>query len=114
MARGELAVVGDSTSVAGWAPLGFATFPVTVSAETRALWPELVGGRFAVVLLTEIAYEDVADLLAERVDEPLPVISVIPGAGGEGGRAGKRLDAAIERALGTKLSGHEGTVDDEG
>lgn len=114
MATREIAVVGDSTSVAGWAPLGFATYPVVFRDETRALWPELISGRFAVVFVADIAYADLEDLISERVDEPTPIFSPIPGAGSSGGAAGRRIDAAIERALGTKLTGSEGTVDDEG
>ena len=63
MAR--IAIVGDSTSVAGFRPLGFAMFPVERAEEARDLWPELVGGEYGVVFVTEPVYAAVEDLAAE-------------------------------------------------
>lgn len=98
-----IAVVGDAVSVAGFRPLGIATFPVERPQDARDIWPELAGGRFAVVFVTEAVYEAVADLAAETADRPVPAVTVIPGVGGAGGVGGAKLERAIERALGTKM-----------
>lgn len=97
----KIAIVGDATSVAGFRPLGLAVFPVSAPADAREIWPELAGGDYAVVLVTEPVYEKLADLVVERIDEPIPAVTVIPGAGSPGGVGQAKLDAAIERALGT-------------
>jgi len=100
---GKVAVVGDATSVAGFRPLGFAVFPLEHADEARALWPELAGGDYSVVFVTEPVYEAIGDLAAEVADSPLPAVTVIPGVGSAGGVGEAKLARAIERALGTKV-----------
>jgi vacuolar-type H+-ATPase subunit F/Vma7 len=98
-----VAIVGDATSVAGFGPLGLAVFAVEDPREARELWPELSGGRYGVVFVTEPVYAAVADLAAETADRPVPAVTVIPGAGSPGGVGREKLDRAIVRALGTTV-----------
>jgi len=99
----KVAIVGDAVSVAGFRPLGFATFAVERPVEARKHWAELKGGQFAVVFVTEPVYDEISDLIAETADAPVPAVTVIPGAGTAGGVGGAKLERAIERALGTKM-----------
>jgi len=99
----RVAIVGDAVSVAGFRPLGFATFAVERPAEARSHWQRLAGGEYAIVFVTEPVYDAIADLVAETADAPVPAVTVIPGAGSAGGVGGAKLDKAIERALGTKM-----------
>lgn len=99
----KIAIVGDAVSVAGFRPLGMSTFAVERPAEARLLWPELSGGAYGVVFVTEQVYEAIEDLVAETADRPLPAVTVIPGVGSAGGVGGAKLERAIERALGTKV-----------
>ncbi|MCE5191036.1 MAG: hypothetical protein LLG08_04655 [Actinomycetia bacterium] len=101
MAR--IAIVGDSTSVAGFRPLGFAVFPVQRAQDARELWSELAGGRYGVVFVTEPVYSAIEDLVAEVIGQPIPAVTVIPGAGSAGGVGGAKINRAIERALGTSM-----------
>ncbi len=98
-----VAIVGDAVSVAGFRPLGLATFPIERPEDARALWARLSGGEFAVVFVTEPVYEALAELVDEVADQPVPAVTVIPGAGSKGGVGGAKLERAIERALGTKM-----------
>jgi vacuolar-type H+-ATPase subunit F/Vma7 len=107
MRPAKVAVVGDATSVMAFGSLGFAVFAVEAPAQARGLWPRLGGGEYGVVLLTEEIFEATADLVRAGRDAPLPAVTVIPGAWTEGGAAQARLDAAIERALGTKAYARE-------
>ncbi|MBA4369998.1 MAG: hypothetical protein C0418_00255 [Coriobacteriaceae bacterium] len=100
---GKVAMVGDTTSVAGFRPLGFAVFGVERPEQARELWPELVSGTFDVVFVTEPVYEAVADLASEVADRPVPAVTVVPGVGSSGGVGEAKLARAIERALGTKV-----------
>jgi V/A-type H+-transporting ATPase subunit F len=99
----RIAIVGDSTSVAGFRPLGFAVFPVERAEEARDLWADLVGGGYGVVFVTEPVYAAVEDLAAEVIDRPVPAVTIIPGAGSSGGVGGAKINRAIERALGTSM-----------
>lgn len=96
-----VAVVGDRTSVAGFRPLGFAVYELDDPIQARELWPELVGGECGVIFVTESVYEAIADLVATIADQPVPAVTVIPGAGSEGGVGERKLARAVERALGT-------------
>ena len=98
-----VAIVGDATSVAAFGPLGFAVFAVEDPVAARDLWPELSGGRYGVVFVTESVYAAVADLAAETADRPVPAVTVIPGAGSPGGVGREKLERAIVRALGTTV-----------
>ncbi|HSW41085.1 MAG TPA: V-type ATP synthase subunit F [Patescibacteria group bacterium] len=102
MSGTKVAVVGDTTSVAGFRPLGFAVYALEVPTQAREVWPELSSGAYGVVLLTEEVLGAVGDLVRELGATPLPAVTVIPGAGGEGGLGQARLDQAIVRALGTR------------
>lgn len=104
---GRLAIVGDAVSVSGFRPLGFATFAVERPSDAAALWPQLANGEYTVVFLTEPVYAELADLIAQIADKPVPAVTVIPGVGSAGGVGGEKLERAIERALGTKLPTRE-------
>jgi len=99
----QVAVVGDGTSVSGFRPLGFAVYALREPSEARELFPRLVDGRYAVVMVTEPVWAEIGDLAAEVVDRAIPAITVIPGAGSGGGVGQEKLDRAIERALGTTV-----------
>lgn len=99
----RIAIVGDAVSVAGFRPLGFETIAVERAADAREHWTRLISGDYAVVFVTEPVYAELADLIAEVADLPVPAVTVIPGVGSEGGVGGAKLERAIERALGTKM-----------
>jgi vacuolar-type H+-ATPase subunit F/Vma7 len=100
---GKVAIVGDTTSVAGFGPLGVAAFPAEDPAAARDLWPRLSGGEYGIVFVTEPVYAAIADLAAEVADSAVPAVTVIPGAGSPGGVGREKLDRAIVRALGTTV-----------
>ena len=97
----KVAVMGDSTSVAGFRPLGFDVRALDAPADARELWSELTSGEYAVVFVTEPVWAEIAELAAEVMDRAIPAVTVIPGAGSAGGVGQEKLDSAIERALGT-------------
>ncbi len=98
-----IAIIGDAVSVAGFRPLGLATYALDRPEDARGLWPEVLKTAPAVVFVTEPVYAAVADLIAMTADSPVPAVTVIPGTGSSGGVGGEKLERAIERALGTKM-----------
>lgn len=99
----KVAVVGDAVSVAGFRVLGINAVAVSDPLEARDIWPQLITGEYAVVFVTEPVYEAVADLAAASVERMVPAVTVIPGAGSQGGVGQRKIDRAIERALGTTI-----------
>ena len=100
---GRVAIVGDTTSVAGFGPLGVAAFAVEDPAAARELWPQLSGGEYGIVFVTEPVYAAIADLAALVADSAVLAVTVIPGAGSPGWVGREKLDRAIVRALGTTV-----------
>ncbi len=99
----KIAIIGDATSVAGFRPLGFATYALERPEDAREAWPGVIDGDFAVIFVTEPVYAVISDLIAATADRPAPAVTVIPGVGSSGGVGGDKLDRAIVRALGTKM-----------
>lgn len=105
-----IAIIGDATSVAGFRPLGFATYALNRAEDARGVWDDVLAGGHAVVFVTEPVYAAIPDLIAMTADTPVPAVTVIPGAGSAGGVGGEKLERAIERALGTKMPVREEDV----
>lgn len=77
----EIAVVGDSGSIAGFGGLGLRTFAVTIDTDAERLVRELIArDEFAIIYLTEQVAERVSDLIAARRDEYMPALISIPSA----------------------------------
>lgn len=105
-----IAIIGDAVSVAGFRPLGVATYTVDRPEDARDLWPTVLDAAPAVVFVTEPVYAAIPDLIAATADSPVPAVTVIPGAGSAGGVGTEKLERAIERALGTKMPVREEDV----
>ncbi|MCX8006833.1 MAG: V-type ATP synthase subunit F [Coriobacteriia bacterium] len=97
----RIAFIGDSTSVAGFRPLGVAVFPAEDEVAIRAAWDTAAAGGYGIVFVTEAVYAVLADEIATLADRPVPAVTVVPGAGSAGGVGEAKLARAIERAVGT-------------
>jgi V/A-type H+-transporting ATPase subunit F len=106
----RIAIVGDAVSVAGFRPLGLATYAVERPQDAVARWESIAEQGYAVIFVTEPVYEALAELVTRYSDRPFPAVTVIPGAGSSGGVGSKKLERAIERALGTKMPVREEDV----
>ncbi|MDZ4169327.1 MAG: V-type ATP synthase subunit F [Coriobacteriia bacterium] len=105
-----VAIIGDATSVAGFRPLGLATYAVEGPDEATAAWGEALRTAPAIIFVTEPVYEMLAELVAETADRPVPAVTIIPGVGSAGGVGTVKLERAIVRALGTKMPVREEDV----
>lgn len=103
----RIAIIGDAVSVAGFRPLGFATFAVGRPEDSVKTWPTVLAEGYDAIFVTEPVYSALELQIAEVADRPLPAVTVIPGVGSAGGVGGAKLNRAIERALGTKMPVHD-------
>lgn len=103
----KAAVIGDEASVGIYRPLGFEVFSVTRPSDAREIWPTLLQGGYAVVLVVERVYEAIADLVDATAEEMLPAVTLIPEAAGGTGAGQRKIDRAIERALGATIPTRE-------
>ena len=110
-----IAMLGDAVSVAPFSSLGVRPFLTSTPEEMRHAFEEVIQGDFAVLLLTEKVYEVLERKVSQRIEEVVPAITVIPGATGVHSVGSSRIDAIIERALGTSLltQGHPDDTDEK-
>ena len=98
-----IAFIGSRDTVAGFVPLGVATFPATDPPAARAALRRCLADHAAVVFVTEeVAGMIEEDLRALRF-QPTPAILVVPSAAG-GVRLGlERLKTLVEKAVGADI-----------
>lgn len=99
----KAAVIGDEASVGVFRPLGFEVFLVTSPLDAREVWPVLIQGGYAVVFVAERVYEAISDLVDATAEEMVPAVTLIPESAGSTGAGLRKIDRAIERALGTAI-----------
>lgn len=98
----DIAVVGDSGSIAGFGGLGLRTFPVTLDTDPRRLIQSLIDeGQCAIIYITEPVAERLDTFLAERADDFVPAIITIPSAAStEAGSSLRQLQRTVMAAVG--------------
>lgn len=97
----RVAVVGDSTSVLGFRALGVDTYSLDQPEEVVELWPTLVRQEYAVIFMTEPAYQAAGELIAQVEEAITPAVTVIPPTSGPTGVGRRRLSTLVERAIGS-------------
>jgi len=101
--RGNIAVIGDSTSIIGYKAIGFKTVKVGSSAEVAEAVDRLIGEDCFVIFITEHVLEGAEDVLRKYNDSKTLAIIPIPGRSGKTGIGMLNLDSYVEHALGTNI-----------
>jgi V/A-type H+/Na+-transporting ATPase subunit F len=99
----NMAIVGDSTSVMGFRPLGIDIYAFAEAESMREAFPGILAGGHDIIFITEEFYEAVSDLAAPLKEAPLPAIVPIPGVSGSMGLGRRKIDALIEMAVGVQV-----------
>ena len=84
-----MAVIGDSTSVLGFKPIGVDTFSVDEPGEVDEIWESVLAGDYAIVMMTEPVFEAARALIKQIETRPVPAVLAIPSTAGTTG-AGRR------------------------
>jgi V/A-type H+-transporting ATPase subunit F len=109
MASYRIAMIGDDASAGGFAAGGVAPFPASTSSEALEKLRRLVAsGEYAIVFITEgLAGPILADIAALPLSA-VPAVVVVPDQGGSQGIGFRKIQVAVEKALGLDLLGKEG------
>jgi V/A-type H+-transporting ATPase subunit F len=99
----NLAIIGDSTSVMGFRPLGLDIYAFKDGEELRQAFPEILASDHDIIFITEKFYEAVTDLVRPLKDAQLPAVVPIPGVSGPIGLGRREIDALIEMAVGMQV-----------
>ncbi|MBP7110821.1 MAG: V-type ATP synthase subunit F [Firmicutes bacterium] len=106
----RMAVIGESSSIAGFMALGFTVLPAGDPVEAAALVKRAADEGHAVIFVTEGLAKDMLDEFVKYAKKPLPIVLTIPDSGGDTGAAMAKLRRTVEKALGADiLFGKEGS-----
>ena len=100
---GNIAVIGDSTSIIGFKAIGFKTVKVGSSAEVAEAVDRLISEDCFVIFITEHVLEGAEDVLRKYSESKTHAIIPIPGRSGKSGIGLKNLDNYVEHALGANI-----------
>jgi V/A-type H+-transporting ATPase subunit F len=104
----KIAMIGDSSTVSGFAAAGVEGFAAYRSEEALAKIRELAPtGEYAIIFVTETLAEPILAEMARIPTKAVPALIVIPDQGGARGIGFQRIRAAVEKALGIDLLGKE-------
>jgi V/A-type H+-transporting ATPase subunit F len=102
-------MIGDGSTVSGFAAGGVVGFPAYQSAEALALLQELAhSGEYAIIFVTEGLAESILPDIARIPTGAVPAIIVVPDQGGARGIGFRKIQTAVEKALGIDLLGKQG------
>jgi len=100
----KIAVVGERSSVVGFAALGLEVFPAESGEEAASILHRLAKSEeYAIIYVTETYFEAISPVMDKYKDSVTPAIILIPGAGGSTGIGRSALDSAVERAVGSNI-----------
>lgn len=102
----NIAMIGDSSTVRGFAAGGVHPYPAAESEQALATLRELVaGGKYAIIFITEALAEPVLDTISRLRTGAIPAVIVVPDQSGARGLGFEKTRLAVERAIGIDLLG---------
>jgi V/A-type H+-transporting ATPase subunit F len=105
----KIAMIGDGSTVSGFAAGGVAGFPAYESEAALKLLRELSqSGDYAIIFVTEGLAEPILAEIARIPTGAVPAIIVVPDQGGARGIGFRKISTAVEKALGIDLLGKQG------
>ena len=108
MSTYKIAMIGDSSTVAGFSAGGVIGFPTTQSEEALTKLKTLIdSNEFAIVFITETLAEPILDEISGMETGSIPAIIVIPDQSGSKGIGFLKIKNAIEKAIGIDLLGKD-------
>lgn len=104
----KIAMIGDASTVAGFAAGGVQGFPQDPDdpAQTLSVLTELArSGEYAIIFITEQLAEPLFEAIERIETGAVPAIIIVPDQSGTRGIGYERIRHAVERAIGIDLLG---------
>lgn len=99
----KIAVMGNRTSVYGFAALGLDTYFVDNADEAVHLIRRLENEEYAVIYITEATAELIPAELERIARQPMPAVIPIPGVQGNNGMGMKAVRDNVIKAVGSEI-----------
>ena len=101
-----IAMIGDSSTVRGFAAGGVHAYPAANSEQALTTLRELLaGGRYAIIFITEALAEPILDTISRLRTGTVPAVIIVPDQSGARGIGFEKIRLAVERAIGIDLLG---------
>ena len=102
----NIAMIGDSSTVRGFAAAGVHAFPATTSDQAHGILVNLIEeGRHAIIFITESIAKPIINHIGNLPTATVPAVIVIPDQSGAEGIGFEKIRSAVERAIGIDLIG---------
>ncbi|MBR3394297.1 MAG: V-type ATP synthase subunit F [Firmicutes bacterium] len=103
----RIAVIGGSDTVIGFKALGLDTFPVNSVEEASAAFKQVFQGEvpYAIVYIEETWAQGLQSAINKFRSDPQLAIILIPGREGSLGLGRQALKDAVEKAVGSDITG---------
>ncbi len=106
MSTYKIALIGDSSTVLGFAAGGVTGYAAQQSQEALEKLREFVSSKeYAIILITETLAEPIVKDIAGIETGSIPSIIIVPDQGGAKGIGFEKIRLSVERALGIDLLG---------
>ena len=106
MSTYRIAMIGDRSTVSGFAAGGVTGFATQSSADALAKLKEFASSKeYAIIFVTETLAEPVVKEIARIETGSIPAIIIIPDQSGARGIGFEKIRLSVERALGIDLLG---------
>jgi len=107
----KMAVIGDSTTVLGFKPIGVDAYSLDDPLEVAGIWASVVAADYAIIFMTEPVFEAAQPLIKQIEARPTPAVLAIPSTAGSLGAGRRYIKDLMERAIGASIkSSHESGV----
>ena len=104
----RIAAIGGSDTVIGFKALGLDTFPVNSDEEASAAFKQIIQTEtdpYAIVYVEETWAEGLSSAIHKFRSDPELAIILIPGRDGSRGMGLQALKDAVEKAVGSDITG---------
>lgn len=99
----KIAVIGDKSSVSGFAALGLDVFATDDAQQALRTLRHLADNDCAVIYITELLASQLEEELTRYDSRPLPAIIPIPGINGNTGLGLRNVSRSVEKAVGSDI-----------
>lgn len=103
----KLAIIGDSTSVLGFKPIGVDAYSLDDPSDIGEVWESVMAADYAIVFMTEPVFEAALPLIKEIEERPTPAILAIPSTAGSTGSGRRYIKDLMERAIGAGIKSRD-------
>ena len=99
----KIAVLGDTTSIKGFAAVGLEINPCDNPAEAETQFAKILSADYGIIYVTEQLIPHLQKQIAKTDKQLSPSVVPIPGVVGNNGTGTGALKAAVEKAVGSDI-----------